>query len=185
MTRIIAGRAKGRSLQVAKVGTRPTADRVRESVFSSLDHLVGGWSEVSVLDLYAGSGAFGLEALSRGAQAAVLVERSRAAVTAIATNIEATGLTATVSVSSVAKFLSGPGKPYDVVFIDPPYELAQDAVDDDLTQLVSQGWLADAALVIVERSSRSSGPIWPTGFTEPTSRRFGDTVVHRSIWYVS
>ena len=176
MTRIIAGSARGRRLQVpAGIGTRPTADRAREGLFSSLQSLVD-LDGARVLDLYAGSGALGLEALSRGAETATMVEEDPAAVTAIRTNIETLKLPgAFVVPQKVETFLANPPEPrYDLVLMDPPYE---DDVAPVLVALVP--WLAPDAVVALERRTRSGPPDWPEGLVEERSRKYGEA----TIWY--
>jgi 16S rRNA (guanine966-N2)-methyltransferase len=119
--RVVAGSFKGRRLTAPRgTRTRPTADRVREALFSMLGD-VGG---AHVLDLYAGSGALGIEALSRGAESAVFVERDAQAVAAIERNLAAVGVEATVLRQDVLRFLARPGAPFDLVFCDPPYDSA-------------------------------------------------------------
>jgi 16S rRNA (guanine966-N2)-methyltransferase len=178
VTRIISGSAGGRRLATPTGdGTRPTTDRVREALFSRLEHLevLAG---ARVLDLYAGSGALGLEAASRGAAAVVLVESSRAACEVARTNVRALGLReATVRCQTVERaLLAGPGAPgFDVVFLDPPYAVAEDALADALALLVAHGWLAADALVVVERASRSPEPRWPAGLEASGQRRYGET----------
>jgi 16S rRNA (guanine966-N2)-methyltransferase len=184
MTRVIAGMAKGQQLQVPTTGTRPTSDRVRESVFSATEHVLGGWSGVKVLDLYAGSGALGLEAVSRGAHSATLVESSAQANSVIRANIAKTGLDAHVVKADVTVWLAKPASArFDLVFIDPPYSLAGKLVTNVLKSLVSSGWLADGGVVVVERDAKDAGLDWPDGFTAITRRRFGNTSVFRGIWY--
>lgn len=186
MTRIIAGRSKGRVLDVPPVGTRPTSDRVRESVFSALEHVLGTWEGANVLDLYAGSGAMGLESLSRGAQSAVMVETANSACVAIRRNCSATSLPGEVVHSKVHRYLANdPDRQFDVVFLDPPYELPAQDVRDVLEQLVERRWLTHAAVVVVERSHHDPDVDWPHGFADVTRRRFGNTSVSRAIWYVS
>ena len=153
--RVIAGRAGGRRLTVPPGrGTRPTGDRVREALFSSFGEAVHG---ARVLDLFAGSGALGIEACSRGAAAATFVERDRRALAALRANLERTGLAgkATVVAGDVAAFCRQPrGGPYDLVLCDPPYELALQKVHRLLTDLCRGGGLAAAATVVVERDRR-------------------------------
>lgn len=176
MTRIIAGSARGRRLQVpAGIGTRPTADRAREGLFSSLQSLLD-LDGARVLDLYAGSGALGLEALSRGAGTATMVEEDPAAVTAIRTNIETLKLPgAFVVPQKVETFLANPPEPrYDLVLMDPPYE---DDAAPVLAALVP--WLAPDAVVALERRTRGGPPGWPDGLVEERSRKYGEA----TIWY--
>jgi 16S rRNA (guanine966-N2)-methyltransferase len=186
MTRIIAGIARGRRLKVPKSGTRPTSDRVRESIFSSLDHLLGSWEGLSVLDLYAGTGALAFEALSRGASQAVAVDNGAGACATIRENAAHTDLAVDVVRADVGSWIdSRPDQQFDLVFLDPPYETETASVATDLARLLSAGLLNDGAAVVVEYPSRSTVPNFPSGFGEVTDRRFGDTTVSRAIWYVS
>lgn len=185
MTRIIGGSAGGRRLQTPKGDlTRPTSDRVREALFSAVEAALGSLDGVRFLDLYAGSGAVGLEALSRGAAAATLVEQDRRTAGIVRTNAEAVGLPhAEVVTGSVARHLADrPAAPYDVVFLDPPYPLTRKAAADDLAALAANGWLVDDAVVVVERSSREPLPPWPTGFEVGRERRYGETTLTFATW---
>lgn len=179
MTRIIAGTARGQRLSVPPgSGTRPTADRVRESLMATIGHEMGGFAGLAVLDLYAGSGALGLEAVSRGATRAVLVERDRRAAATIAANAARLAMPqAQVVTASVASFLRRPAEPFDLVFLDPPYATAAEEVTAALEQLVS--WLAPGALVVVERATRGPGLQWPAGLAPQSSRTYSET----TIWY--
>lgn len=177
--RIIAGEAGGRRLAVPPgEGVRPTSDRVKESVFSALgpDRLVGA----RVLDLYAGSGALALEALSRGAAEAVLVERDQAAARAVRANIEGLGFgdRAVLRVSPVAAFLGGPGPdaPFDLALLDPPYDTPAVEVEATLRRL-AEAWLAPGATLVVERAAGSSPLQWPAGWGSTWERCYGDTLV--------
>lgn len=182
MTRIVAGTARGRRLRVPADGTRPTSDRVREALFSSLD-AAGSVRGARVLDLYAGTGALGLEAASRGANEVVLVDSAPQAARIMAENVRAVGRPAvTVRRSAVAVFLAGPPRRFDLVFLDPPYDLARADLEDDLARLTG-GWLAQDAVVVVERGRRDPVVTWPPGFGQPWERRFGDTHVLRAVWY--
>lgn len=159
-------------------GTRPTSDRVREAVFNALTARVD-FAGLSVLDLYAGSGALGLEALSRGATSATFVEADARAAAVIAGNISALGArNASVRRGNVDTVLAGgTTRPVDLVFADPPYDLDDAAVDAMLTALAAAGWVAAGSLVLVERRS-SSGPVsWPEGWDALSARRYGDTRV--------
>ncbi len=180
MTRIIAGRAGGRRLAVpAGRGTRPTSERVREAVFSRLDHL-GAVQGARVLDLYAGSGALGLEALSRGAAHAVLVEASPKVAALARRNAVTVGAgAATVLAVPVARALAGPpaGAPVDLVFADPPYDVSQDELAVVLDALAAPGRLAADAVVVVERSARCAEPSWPPPLRRFAGHRYGDTRV--------
>lgn len=184
MTRIISGVAGGRRLQTPRgEATRPTSDRVREALFSAIESWAGSLQGLRFLDLYAGSGAIGLEAWSRGAEAVTLVESDRRTADLVRANAQSIDCgVAEVLARSVAAVLSeGPPAPFDLVFSDPPYPLDDDTVADDLALLAGQGWLADGALVVVERSRRSPEPIWPRGL-EPLpgkrrQRKYGETTL--------
>lgn len=184
MTRIIAGVARGRRLAVPPAGTRPTSDRVREALFSALTARLGAWAGARVLDLYAGTGALGLEAASRGAAHVLLVEKDRRAIEVLRANVAATGLTAAeVRAGDVGQVLrSGPTQPYDVVLADPPYAMTARELDDQLRVLAAGGWLADGTVVVVERDRRSVVR-WPTGYEPAPLRRYGDTVLASALWY--
>jgi len=178
--RIVGGLAKGRRLVTPAGATRPTSDRAREALFSSLGHLLE-LSAARVLDLFAGTGAVGLEALSRGAAVAVLVDSDRRAVDVLRHNAAAIGLpTAVVVRRSVPAFLAvPPDAPFDLVFADPPYQLDEAVVAGLLAALVEQGWLADEAVVVVERSARGPAPAWPDGIRPVQNKRYGEGV----LWY--
>jgi 16S rRNA (guanine966-N2)-methyltransferase len=182
MTRIIAGTLGGRRLSTPRSdATRPTTDRVREAVFSRIESLLD-LAGARVLDLYAGSGALGLEALSRGAGEVLLVESDRRTARLIQANIADLGVSgsARVRAESVDRVLdSGPdGPPFDLVLLDPPYPLSEDEVTGNLQRLVQHGWLAPEALVLVERSTRSPQPTLPPGLSALKGRRYGETAVH-------
>lgn len=179
MTRIISGRAGGRRLQTPTgSGTRPTSDRVREALFSRLEHL-DVLSGARVLDLYAGSGALGLEAASRGAGPVLLVESNRAAAKVARANASVTGLTnVQVRADTVERVLAAgpvPGEQVDLVFLDPPYGLAEEDLGGVLLLLVAHRWLAGDALVVVERSTRSPEPLWPPVLESAGERRQGES----------
>ncbi|PZE73697.1 16S rRNA (guanine(966)-N(2))-methyltransferase RsmD [Curtobacterium sp. MCBD17_019] len=179
MTRIIAGAAGSTTLRVPRAGTRPTSDRVREALFSSLDArgLVAG---AAVLDLYAGTGALGLEAASRGAVEVVLVDRAAPAAAACRENARSvqrrTGGATHIDVhaQSALGYLRSTGRRFDLVFIDPPYEVNEDEIQAVLAALVPR--LGPEALVVVERSTRSPQPTWPDGLQAWSKRTYGDTV---------
>ncbi len=181
MIRIIGGTAGGRRLRTPTgEHTRPTADRVREALFSSVESATGSMSGLRFLDLYAGSGAVGLEAMSRGAAAVTLVEHDKRAAALIRENARSLGLSAEVLTSSVAGVLRhAPVAAYDFVFIDPPYSLPSEAIVADLAALRANGWLAQGAAVIVERATRSGALGWRDGFVGDRSRRYGET----TLWY--
>lgn len=165
-------------------GTRPTSDRAREALFSTWQSLLGGGplDGERVLDLYGGSGAVGLEALSRGAGHALLVEADARAVRTIRENVKSLGLPgAEVRAGKAEQIVRGPAPatPYDLVFLDPPYVVPDDDLREILLTLASGGWLADEALVTVERSTRGGGFPWPDGFEALRSRRYGEG----TFWY--
>jgi 16S rRNA (guanine966-N2)-methyltransferase len=181
VTRIISGRVGGLRLQTPPgSGTRPTSDRVREALFSRLEHL-DVLAGSAVLDLYAGSGALGLEAASRGATSVVLVESDRAAAAVARRNAVQTGIPGiAVRAATVERTLAtAPPAPVDLVFIDPPYDVGEDVLERVLTALVEQHWLSSDALVVVERSSRSPEPRWPSGLEREGERRYGET----RVWF--
>ncbi|GAA3763494.1 16S rRNA (guanine(966)-N(2))-methyltransferase RsmD [Streptomyces tremellae] len=178
MTRVIAGAAGGRRLAVPPGnGTRPTSDRAREGLFSSWESLLGTFDGIRVADLYAGSGAVGLEALSRGAAHALLVEADGRAARTVRENARTVGLPgAEVRAAKAEQVVRepAPGDPYDLVFLDPPYAVADDDLGEILLTLRRQGWLADAAVVTVERATRGGTFRWPEGFEPLRSRRYGE-----------
>ncbi len=182
MTRIVAGRYGGRRL-VTPAGrdTRPTADRVREALFSTLESLVD-LTGTRFADLYAGSGAVGLEAASRGAAAVLLVESDRQAAKAARANVAALDLGSLVQIvtAPVRNALAiPPDQRYDVVFADPPYAVPDSELAAVQAALVEHGWLAPDAIVVLERASRDPEPTWATGITGDRSRRYGET----TLWY--
>jgi 16S rRNA (guanine966-N2)-methyltransferase len=184
VTRIIAGEAGGRRLAVpGGRSTRPTSDRTREGLFASLVTMFGSFDGLAVLDLYAGSGAVGLEALSRGATDVLLIESDGGAAAVIKRNIEVVGLPgARVVRDRVDRALRrGPGaaSPRQLVFADPPYSAGGEELTAMLTELAGHGWLAAEAVVIIERDVRSASPGWPPGYTHDRSRRYGET----ALWY--
>jgi 16S rRNA (guanine966-N2)-methyltransferase len=183
MTRIVAGTLGGRRISApAGDRTRPTSDRVREALFSTLDSLVD-LDGARFADLYAGSGAVGLEALSRGAAHVLLVEADARVARVIRANIAALAAApaARLAATKVATALKeGPEDgAYDVVFLDPPYAVPDDEVAAALAALVDGGWLAADAVVVVERSTRSGPLTWVQGITAEHSRRYGET----TLWY--
>jgi 16S rRNA (guanine966-N2)-methyltransferase len=180
VTRIVAGHAKGRRLAVPAQGTRPTSERAREALFNSLAALMSV-DGARVLDLFAGSGAVGLEALSRGARAAVLVESDRAACVVLRRNVATVDLPgAEVRQRSAAAYLSGGAdEPFDLVFADPPYAFADEPLAVLLAALAHPGWLAPDAVVVVERPARGPDLVWPPDVEQITKRRYGEGV----LWY--
>ncbi|GHJ31666.1 MULTISPECIES: 16S rRNA (guanine(966)-N(2))-methyltransferase RsmD [Streptomyces] len=184
MTRVIAGAAGGRRLAVPPGnGTRPTSDRAREGLFSTWESLRGSLAGARVLDLYGGSGAVGLEALSRGAAHALLVESDPRAARTIRQNVRALGLPgAELRTGRAEQTIAGqvPATgPYDVVFLDPPYAVTDGALREILLTLLGKGWLAPEALATVERSTRGGEFGWPAGFEGLRARRYGEG----TLWY--
>jgi 16S rRNA (guanine966-N2)-methyltransferase len=180
-TRIVAGAAKGRRLTVPPTGTRPTSERAREALFNTLRSYLDV-AGAHVLDLFAGSGAVGLEALSRGASSVTLVEADRAASAIVRRNSELVGLSgAHVHSRDVMAYLAGPepDNPFDLAFADPPYEYPDARLADVLAALTRPGWLAEDAVVVVERAARGDEPRWPAGIALVTQRRYGDGM----LWY--
>jgi 16S rRNA (guanine966-N2)-methyltransferase len=191
VTRIIAGFAGSREIAVPKSGTRPTSDRVREAIFSALDAR-DAITDARVLDLFAGSGALGLESLSRGAASVVLVEKNAKAAEIARKNAELirsvgklAPACAQVVVNTVAHFLDGHTQStfgdggagsFDLVFIDPPYDVVDSELDDVLAALAPH--LAPGAEVVVERSTRSAPPRPPAGLTLDKSKAYGETTIH-------
>jgi len=178
MTRLIAGVAGGRRLKVPPAGVRPTGDRAREGLFNSLGSLLD-LDGAAVLDLYAGSGALGLEALSRGARSVLLVESGARVLPVLRANLAAVGLPgARVAAAPVAAFVAGPPpEPFDLVLADPPYATPAEEVRGVLTALAAGGWLAPGAVAVVERSAREALWDWPTPFTGLRDRRYGEALL--------
>ena len=201
MTRIIAGKAGGRRLATPKgAATRPTSDRVREALFSAIESWAGSLRDASslgssgqalhglrVLDLYAGSGAIGLEAWSRGAEAVTFVESDKRSADIVRANARDIGcVVAEIQSRAVSVVLAeSPRTPYDIVFSDPPYPLADASVGGDLELLATRGWLAQDALVIVERSSRSAEPAWPPGLEPLPGKRGHKKYGETTLWLAS
>ncbi len=179
MTRIVAGVARGRRLDVpAGRATRPTSDLAREALFSTLDGLVD-MADTHFLDLFAGSGAVGLEALSRGAAAVVLVDSDAGAVRVIGNNVAQVGLPgARVVRDTVERFLRTPAEVFDVIFADPPYERDGAAITACLAQL-GAGWTSPGSVLVVERPTRAGDWLWPAGIDPLKSRRYGEG----TLWY--
>ena len=183
MTRIIGGVAGGRRIAVPPRGTRPTTDRVRESLFNILTSrrdLTG----LAVLDLYAGSGALGLEALSRGAASALFVESDQRTAAVLARNVEALGLTgATLRRGTVAAVLAaGTASPVDLVLADPPYDVEAGEVDAMLAALTAHGWVREETIAVVERAAAGAALTWPAGWSPWPPRVYGDTRLELAEW---
>ena len=189
MTRVISGSARGRRLAVPPGrGTRPTSDRAREGLFSTLESLLGSLAGRRVADLYAGSGAVGIEALSRGAAHCLFVEQDTAALRALRANVAAVALPGAEVVGRRVEQVVGAGLPagieaarrsYDVVFLDPPYGVPAAGLTRTVADLVAGGWLAPGAVVVVERATRSGPWTWPAGLRAERERRYGEA----TLWY--
>lgn len=188
MTRIISGLARSLQLKVPKTGTRPTSDRVREAMFSTLeswDALEG----IRVLDLFAGTGALGIEAASRGASEVDFVEKHPPAAAMLKSNVDLAKAAMAKSTSTVpilkvhrataATFLEGlqAEEIWDLVFIDPPYDYSDEALTKTLAALTPL--LRKNGLLMVERSTRNNAPDWPEGLTELKTKRYGET----TLWW--
>ena len=181
--RVIAGVAKGTRLTAPRQGSRPTTDRVREAVFSSFVDWAGRSGDapdsqlagLSVLDLFAGSGAVAIEAASRGAASAVAVDSAASAVAAAQANVLRAGVAVQVVRATVEHYLRGnpPDGGFDIVWLDPPYE---SSVVDILKNL--GGWVADDGLVAIARSKRTPAPDWPPRFARRWAKRYGETMVY-------
>jgi 16S rRNA (guanine966-N2)-methyltransferase len=186
VTRIIGGTAGGRRLQTPSGSlTRPTSDRVREALFSAVESTLGSLAGLRFLDLYAGSGAVGLEAASRGAAKVTLVEKDRRTAALARANSRALAFTGVdVVCAPVARYLQQgpPEAPFDLVFVDPPYAEAGATVDAAVRGLTAGGWLADEALVVVERSARSDPVGWSDGCRPQRVRVYGETALHFATW---
>lgn len=188
MSRIIAGSRRGRRLATPPgQRTRPTSDRVREALFAVITSWAGtagsgpdqALAGLACCDLYAGSGAVGLEAASRGAASVLLVESDRRSARIITDNARELDLDVRVRTGRVEDVVAAPPPgPFDVVFADPPYELASPRLSAVLATMVEQKWIADDALVIVERSSRSEPLSWPEAPADVWSKEYGETVLH-------
>jgi 16S rRNA (guanine966-N2)-methyltransferase len=183
MTRIIAGAAGGRRISVPDGRTtRPTSDRAREALFASVQSDLGSLDGLRVMDLYAGSGAIGLEALSRGASHALLVEADRRAAQVVKENIAVLRLPgAELAADRVERALSrgNHGAPYDLVVAYPPYAVTDEELASVLSDLVEHGWLTEDAVLVVERSKRGAEPAWPAGVERDRSRKYGEAI----LWY--
>lgn len=184
--RIIAGQWKGRPITAPRgAATRPTTDRVREAVFSVIYSMLGPLDGLRVADLFAGSGALGLEALSRGADSVTFVEREHAAVKVLRSNIEALGARPSARIVSgdamsgaVLGRLEGP---FSLLFCDPPYRIDAAEVVQVLVDLAEGGGIASGALVVYEHAAGVAVP-WRQGFSEVAAKRYGDTAVSFAIY---
>lgn len=184
VTRIVAGSAGGRRLQVPQRGTRPTSERVREAVFSALESLVD-LAGTRVLDIYGGSGAMGLEALSRGAEYVTFIESDRRAAGTLRDNVKSLGLTrqAAITIAKAETALANPADaPYDVVLADPPYALSGEHLRFVLEGLVSGGWVELGSVVMMEQSTRGDAWRWPEPLHQIRERRYGETIVYWAVY---
>jgi len=184
VTRIVAGVAGGRRLAVPPSGTRPTSDRVREALFSALAH-DPGLDGAAVLDLCAGSGALGLEALSRGAAHVLFVESDRRAAAVLRRNVAAVDLPgAQVRAAPAAAVLTAPAdRAFDLLLVDPPYATPDTEVVGWLTAALAHGWLDEGATVVVERPTRGGPFAWPEPLRPVRERRYGETTLHLARCY--
>lgn len=188
MSRIISGSRGGRRLTMPPGDqTRPTSSKVREALFSSLASWTGGSSGPADIalkgwvfcDLFAGSGAIGLEAASRGAAPVMLVEFSRRAVRTIEQNVAAVDLEVELRRDDVEHIVRlRPAYPFDIIFLDPPYELSNPAVERILQNLVTNSWLTGEGLIVLERSSREPAPRWPEELSDAWEKKYGETVLY-------
>lgn len=185
--RIIAGVAKGRTLSSVADATRPTSDRAREGLFSSLTSEFGSFEGLHVLDLFGGSGAIGLEALSRGASSVHIVEKDDAAQRTIETNFELikksnpAGKFQLFGMSAERFLKDAPKDKYHLVYIDPPYDFSNQAVEDILSALHDYEFLSSDAFIAVERTARGQQFIWPDAFSPARERNYG----HATIYYAN
>ncbi|QGK71073.1 16S rRNA (guanine(966)-N(2))-methyltransferase RsmD [Allosaccharopolyspora coralli] len=179
MTRIVAGAVGGRRIEVPPRGTRPTSEKVREAVFSALEAATD-LHDARVLDLFGGSGALGLEALSRGAGHAMFVESDRRAAQILRRNATSLGFRSIrVEQAKVETVLATePDEPFDVVLVDPPYDLDVATLDRILSALAANGWTEPGTVLVVERSLHGDDPEWPRPLSGLRVKRYGDTAVH-------
>jgi 16S rRNA (guanine966-N2)-methyltransferase len=182
--RIIAGLAKGRTLSSVAGATRPTSDRAREGLFSSLLSEFGDFTALNILDLFAGSGAIGLEALSRGAGLVHAVEKNESACKTISKNADLVTRAQTsgefhLYVMPAQKFLEIPAPAmYDIIYIDPPYDFSDVELYKCLVQLRAGGFVKDGAVIAVERANKSASMKWPSGFEPIRERSSGQAVIY-------
>jgi 16S rRNA (guanine966-N2)-methyltransferase len=182
--RVIAGMAKGRNL-ISPIGaTRPTSDRAREALFSSLESEFGTLNNLSLLDLYCGSGAVGVEGLSRGAAIVTAVDNDEKATNIARQNFQLVeklnGIgTYSVITMSVGKYLDKPADiPYDIIFLDPPYELPNNEIEKNLSSLISKNYLKPSSVVAIERDSKSRPLAWPAELAEVKLRKYGAATIY-------
>jgi 16S rRNA (guanine966-N2)-methyltransferase len=182
--RIIAGVAKGRILGTVAGATRPTSDRAREGLFSSLASEFGTFEGLHVLDLFGGSGAIGLESLSRGATSVHIVEKDDEAQKTIETNFEIVkksnppGSFHLYGMSAERFLKDAPKNKYHLVYIDPPYDFSNQAVEDVLSALHDYEFLSSDAFIAVERTTRGAQFIWPDAFVPARERKYGQATIY-------
>lgn len=177
MVRIIGGQARGRRLAVADGPTRPTSDRAREGLFSTLESMIGTLTGKRVLDLYAGSGGLGLEALSRGALSVMMIEHDRKAAIICKENIATVAMPgATVQRMSVETYLSQTQDSYDVVLADPPYSESNESIERMLKLVGSV--IVGEGVIVVERATRDPAFTWPTAFSPDRERKYGEATLY-------
>ena len=182
--RIIAGVAKGRILGAVAGATRPTSDRAREGLFSSLASEFGTFEGLHVLDLFGGSGAIGLESLSRGATSVHIVEKDDEAQKTIETNFEIVkksnpaGSFHLYGMSAERFLKDAPKDKYHLVYIDPPYDFSNQAVEDVLSALHDYEFLSSDAFIAVERTTRGAQFIWPDAFVPARERKYGQATIY-------
>jgi 16S rRNA (guanine966-N2)-methyltransferase len=182
--RIIAGVAKGRILGAVAGATRPTSDRAREGLFSSLASEFGTFEGLHVLDLFGGSGAIGLESLSRGATSVHIVEKDDEAQKTIETNFEIVkksnppGSFHLYGMSAERFLKDAPKNKYHLVYIDPPYDFSNQAVEDVLSALHDYDFLSSDAFIAVERTTRGAQFIWPDAFVPARERKYGQATIY-------
>ncbi|MFM8843006.1 MAG: 16S rRNA (guanine(966)-N(2))-methyltransferase RsmD [Actinomycetota bacterium] len=182
--RVIAGLAKGRNLVSPSGATRPTSDRAREALFSTLESEFGSMNDLSLLDLYCGSGAVGVEALSRGASLVTSVDNEEKATGVARQNFQLieniTGVgTYSVITMSVGKFLERPGDiQYDIIFLDPPYDLPNNEIEKNLSALIRNSHLKPSSVIAIERDSKARPLAWPEGLKEVKVRKYGAATIY-------
>ncbi len=180
--RVIGGTHRGRRLAAPRGdATRPTSDRVREAVFSRIESTASYALSGPALDLFAGSGALGIEALSRGAPHATFIERDRTALSCLRSNLESLGLVASATVlagdaRSFMRRAAPPGGPFSLLFLDPPYRIDKSEVRSAVVTLARTGAVTAGTLVVWEHAT-TEVPEWPEGFGDLGARRYGDTTV--------
>ena len=175
--RIIAGSSKGKTLFSPPDTTRPTSDRAREGLFSSLESEFGSIQDLNVLDLFSGSGAVGVEALSRGAANVFSIEQHEATSRVAQKNFElvttATGKFTVIN-SPALRFVSAPHQiVFDIIFMDPPYDISNSDIEELITKIELNGLLAERGLIAIERASKKSPFEWPTPFIQEKIRSYG------------